>query len=145
MTSFTHDEKDATGRPVLRADESPIDGAPPESASVLPVYCFDIDGTICTNTEGAYEEAIPFGDAIAAVNALYERGHRIYLYTARGSGTGIDWRELTERQMRTWGVRYHLIFMGKPSADIYVDDKTINADAWRRSGFTLTLSEAKHR
>ena len=109
----------------------------------LPVYCFDIDGTICSNTEGAYEAAEPFSDAIAALNALYDAGHRIHLHTARGSSTGIDWRELTERQLREWGVRYHCLFMGKPSADVYIDDKTINAQAWRRSGFTLTLSQAR--
>lgn len=95
-------------------------------------YCFDIDGTLCTNTEGAYEEAKPFPEAIAEVNRLFDEGHQIYLYTARGSTTGIDWRETTERQMADWGVRYHSLHLGKPTADVYIDDKARRADDWHR-------------
>ena len=68
------------------------------------VYCFDIDGTLCTNTDGAYDEAVPLPDVIALVNGLHAEGHRILLYTARGATTGIDWRGLTEQQMASWGV-----------------------------------------
>ena len=107
------------------------------------VYCFDIDGTLCTNTEGAYETAEPFTDVIVEVNRLYDAGHTLLLMTARGWTTGIDWRELTEKQMQQWGVKYHRLIMGKPTADIYIDDKAINADAWRLSSFGLTLSAAK--
>ena len=35
-------------------------------------------------------------------------------------------REMTENQLEEWGVRYHKLFMAKPSGDIYVDDKGIN-------------------
>ena len=31
-------------------------------------FCFDIDGTICTNTWGDYEDAEPYFDRIDAVN-----------------------------------------------------------------------------
>lgn len=95
-------------------------------------YCFDIDGTLCTNTEGAYESAEPFDDVIAKVNALYDQGCMIYLYTARGSTTGIDWRHLTEDQLSRWGVKYHSLHFGKPTADIYVDDKAVNIKDWRK-------------
>jgi hypothetical protein len=107
------------------------------------VYCFDIDGTLCTNTEGDYENAQPFPDVVQEVNRLFELGHRIILLTARGSTTGIDWRPTTERQMREWGVKYHELHLGKPTADVYVDDKAVNADAWRSSVFELDLATAK--
>ena len=94
------------------------------------IYCFDIDGTLCSNTNGEYEIVEPYPDVIARVNALYDAGHRIILYTARGSTTGIDWRELTENQLRSWGVKYHQLFLGKPTADVYVDDKAINVTDW---------------
>jgi hypothetical protein len=97
------------------------------------VYCFDIDGTLCTNTDGAYERAMPFPDVIARVNALHSLGHRILLYTARGATTGIDWRELTERQLSEWGVRYEALYLGKPTADLYIDDKAINAADWLKA------------
>ena len=95
-------------------------------------YCFDIDGTLCTNTEGSYESAEPFPDAIEEVNRLGSEGHAIILYTARGSTTGIDWRGTTEQQLESWGVRYDSLVLGKPTADVYVDDKAINVLDWRR-------------
>ena len=96
------------------------------------IYCFDIDGTLCDNTDGNYEQAEPYPKRIALVNALYSAGHVIKLFTARGSTTGIDWRELTERQLRVWLVNYHELIMGKPDADVFIDDKAHNADHWFR-------------
>ena len=90
------------------------------------VYCFDIDGTLCTNTEGNYNEAEPLPAVISRINLLYEKGNKIILYTARGSTTGIDWRDLTELQLKEWNVKYHELHFGKPSADIYIDDKVLN-------------------
>jgi SAM-dependent methyltransferase len=95
------------------------------------IYCFDIDGTLCTNTNGAYESAEPYADVIERVNALHDAGHTIRLFTARGTTTGIDWRELTEGQLRGWGLEYHELIFGKPEADVFVDDKTINSLDWR--------------
>jgi outer membrane protein assembly factor BamB len=94
------------------------------------IYCFDIDGTLCTNTDGAYEAARPFRERIAKVNALYRDGHTIYLLTARGATTGIDWRTVTERQMGEWGLQYHALYFGKPTADIYVDDRAVTDREW---------------
>ena len=94
------------------------------------IYCFDIDGTLCSNTEGAYESAQPYARIIARANALYDAGHKIILQTARGSTTGIDWRELTENQLREWGVKYHELLFGKPTADVYIDDKAIDPCRW---------------
>ena len=102
-------------------------------------YCFDIDGTLCSNTEGDYLRAEPYPEVIARINRLYEAGDQIVLYTARGSKTGIDWRAVTERQLREWRVRYHILCMGKPAADVYVDDKGINSVDWKRSGFQVSL------
>jgi len=106
------------------------------------IYCFDIDGTLCTNTEGAYDKAEPYSDVVVRVNELYDQGHHIILMTARGSTTGIDWRPTTETQLKTWGVRYHELHLGKPTADIYIDDKAVNALLWRKSGFALDLGSA---
>jgi hypothetical protein len=95
------------------------------------VYCFDIDGTLCTNTDGEYAKAEPFPEMIAQVNSLFGAGHRILLYTARGATTGIDWRNVTVRQLEAWNVSYHQLFMGKPTADVYIDDKAINLIDWK--------------
>jgi len=89
-------------------------------------YCFDLDGTLCTNTEGDYESAVPFPRRISKVNALYEEGSNILIYTARGTVTGIDWRTLTEKQLAKWGVKYHELRLGKPFADLYIDDRAMS-------------------
>ena len=89
-------------------------------------YCFDIDGTICTNTNGDYEKAKPFIDRIKIVNKLYIEGNKIIMFTARGSTTNLDWTELTEQQLKEWGVKYHELIFGKPEADIFIDDKGIS-------------------
>ena len=93
----------------------------------MTIYCFDIDGTICTNTDGDYENAQPFPQVIAKISRLYEAGHKIIIHTARGSTTGIDWLEFTEKQLREWNVKYHKLITGKPYADFYIDDKGIRA------------------
>ena len=56
----------------------------------MKTYVFDIDGTICTNTYGEYENAEPYLEKIKKINSLYSRGNYIKYFTARGSGTGID-------------------------------------------------------
>ena len=96
-------------------------------------YVFDIDGTLCTDTKGNYTEALPLEDRIAMVNKLFEDGHQITLYTARGMGSSGNfsdaakskWESLTLKQLEIWGVKFHNIFFGKPAGDVYVDDKGI--------------------
>jgi uncharacterized HAD superfamily protein len=97
---------------------------------VALTYCFDIDGTLCTNTDGDYEQAAPFQGRIDVVKQLHASGHKIKLFTARGSTTGIDWRPLTEQQMHDWGVPYDELIMGKPEADVFIDDKAHNSEQW---------------
>jgi hypothetical protein len=93
--------------------------------------CFDLDGTLCTNTFGEYEQAEPFSWAIERVNELARAGHRIVVFTARGTATGIDWERVTRAQLDRWGVEYHDLRFGKPSADVYVDDRGVHTHAWR--------------
>lgn len=88
--------------------------------------CFDIDGTICTNTNGEYAKAKPFPERIRIIHELIAEGHEIIFCTARGTETGIDWRDLTKSQLENWGLPTNNLFFGKPSADQYVDDKGVS-------------------
>ena len=89
-------------------------------------YCFDLDGTLCSHEED-YAQAKPFEKRIDIVNNLYRDGHIIVIDTARGSTTGIDWFDITESQLKRWGVSYHTLRVGsKIGADVYIDDKAIN-------------------
>lgn len=102
-------------------------------------YCFDLDGTICATPSKRYADAVPYMEVVSHVNSLYEQGHHITIFTARGSSSGINHHELNVRQLREWGVKYHtLIDHGKPSYDLFVDDKAVTASTWRKQhGITI--------
>ena len=102
-------------------------------------YVVDIDGTICTpgkTEETRYTEALPIQSRIDKINKLYDEGHTIVYLTARGMGrfknnatrAQEEFYELTEIQLSLWGCKYHQLFLGKPSADHYIDDKGIHSD-----------------
>ena len=98
------------------------------------IYCFDIDGTICEVDGNNYKDAQPYDDMIAAINDLYQQGHAIKYFTARGSVSGVDWTELTRKQLSNWGAQYHELIMNKkPHYDLLIDDKATNALKWRAS------------
>lgn len=89
-------------------------------------FVFDIDGVIAGFRKGLdYDSAPPNEPMIEIINKLYDMGNEIVLHTARGYVTGIDWKEVTERQMKDWGVKYHELHFGKPNADYYIDDKSL--------------------
>ena len=96
----------------------------------MTTYVFDIDGTICTNTYGKYESAEPFRERINFINQLFKDGNTIKYFTARGSTTNIDWKDLTSNQLKEWGALYHELILGKPYGDIFIDDKAFNCDEW---------------
>jgi phosphoserine phosphatase len=102
-------------------------------------YCFDLDGTLCTQVDlenyGAnadpdrvFELAEPYNKRIMSVNALYDNGHTIYIDTARGTDHNTqqlqEWYDMTKKQLDIWGVKYHRLRVGhKLIADYYIDDR----------------------
>jgi hypothetical protein len=86
----------------------------------------DIDETICYYyAERNYSEALPITGNIAKINKLYEEGHEITYYTARGTVTGINWLDTTKNQLNKWGCKYHKLNIGnKPDYDLLICDKT---------------------
>lgn len=91
----------------------------------------DIDETICISPESRdYSKAEPIKKNIKKINKLYEKGHTIVYWTARGTGSGIDWSKITEKQFIKWGVKYHELKFGKPIYDLFIDDKNINSETF---------------
>ena len=86
----------------------------------------DIDETICFyDGERIYPEAIPHFENIAKINKLYDEGNVIIYWTARGAITKIDWTEVTTKQLKLWGCKYHELKMNhKPDYDLLICDKT---------------------
>mgnify|MGYP003653967551 FL=1 len=93
-------------------------------------YIVDIDGTICTTTNGDYPNAEPYLLRIEHFNMLYDAGNEIHYWTARGSVTGKNWDELTLMQLNNWGVKYSSVKTGKPAYDIWIDDKAFNVGTY---------------
>ena len=97
-------------------------------------FCFDIDGVIATIVDDLnYKNAKPIKETIQIINKLHNLGHEIILFTARGSLTKKDWREVTKSQMRSWGVSYDKLLLGKPAADYYIDDKMTTLDEIKKT------------
>ena len=88
----------------------------------------DIDNTILKTTNMQYEKSTPIKERIEKINRLYDKGHTIIYWTARGSGSGKDWSEVTKEQFKRYGIKYHGLKFGKPVYDIFIDDKNINSD-----------------
>ena len=95
------------------------------------VIYIDIDDTICHSPDKPdYSTSAPILDNIKKANLLYEQGHTIIYWTARGTQTGLDWSDVTKKQFELWGVKYHEVKFGKPYYDIFIDDKNMNTSDW---------------
>lgn len=94
------------------------------------IYMVDIDNTICKTPfidgKHHYNLSAPIRHRIERINTLYDEGHTIIYWTARGSGSGIDWTELTHKQLNDWECKFHEVRLGKPSYDVWIDDKAFN-------------------
>jgi hypothetical protein len=91
----------------------------------------DIDETICFYEEKIpldgkrdYSKAIPSHDNIAKINKLFDDGHYIVYWTARGSRSGIDWNDFTRKQLESWGCKFHELFCDKPYYDLFIEDRS---------------------
>ena len=104
------------------------------------IYAFDLDDTLCTRSTDLehlgpdkYKHCIPIHKMIEKVNKLYNDGHTIYIYTARGMGqfkgdlvkVYNNLYVLTLDSLKEWGVKHHGLIMGKLHYDLLIDDKSI--------------------
>ena len=74
----------------------------------------------------------PIKKVIDLINKLYEK-NKIIIFTARfmgrsGDQVGLAKRrgyKLTKKQLKNWNLKYHKLIMGKPSYDVFIDDKNL--------------------
>ena len=95
----------------------------------------DIDHTICYYDKPEfnipnYNSALPYIDRILKINTLYDEGHQIVYWTARGTKTDQKWFKVTLAQLQEWGCKFHELRMGKPTYDLFIDDKNINSETY---------------
>lgn len=114
---------------------------------------FDLDGVIATLVKNTpednndpvkrYKRCTPITKMIETVNSLYDSGHYVMIYTARGMSTYegdvqkvySNLYMMTKTQLNEWGVKYQELVMGKAHYDILIDDKAFNS---------LTIEDSSH-
>lgn len=87
----------------------------------------DLDGVICT--EELFHDrplAQPIAGAREALRDLRAAGHTVIIYTARG------WSEhrVTRHWLEQHGIEYDGLHMGKPVADVWIDDRAVRFTNW---------------
>ena len=108
---------------------------------------FDVDDTICSNVRRlGYDKCIPDYEVIKKINHLHDDlGFWIVLHTARGmvSCNGdIDKiikknKKVLEDWLAKFDVHYDELIFGKPIADLYVDDKALDVEGFKRENFGI--------
>jgi len=76
----------------------------------------------------------PLYKRIAKMNKLFDEGHEIVYWTARGMKTFkndpmkcyVELYQLTKRQLDDWGVKYTDLILGKPQYDLFICDKAVS-------------------
>jgi len=97
------------------------------------IICLDLDGVICSTTRNHYHLSRPKKNNIKKINILFNKGFIIKIFTSRFMGRSKESVTLarsmgfnmTKKQLKKWGVRYHKLIFGKPSYDLLIDDKCI--------------------
>ena len=115
--------------------------------------CIDLDGVICRIREQqeGYEGLEPVEGAVEKIRNLKKNGHYIIIYSARrmkthdgnvGKATA-DIGKITLEWLESYGILYDEIILGKPWADIYIDDNAVRFEGWDKiadDGSNLPIS-----
>tara|TARA_B100000989_G_scaffold11566_1_gene7891 strand:+ start:11890 stop:12261 length:372 start_codon:yes stop_codon:yes gene_type:complete len=93
-------------------------------------FCFDIDGVICKTINSNYEKSVPNKNVINMINKLYKKGNKIKIFTSRYMGRSSEnikhvnkYKSVITKQLKKWNLKYNDLIIGKPSYDVFVDDK----------------------
>ena len=100
------------------------------------IICFDLDNILCKTKNNEYAKSLPIKKNIQIVNNLFNKGYYIKIFTARYMGRNKDnvikakrqGYKFTQSQLKRWKIKYHKLIFGKPSFDLYIDDKSIFYD-----------------
>ena len=100
------------------------------------IICFDLDNVLCKTRKINYKSSTPIKKNVSLVNKLFDNGYYIKIFTARYMGRNNDDIKkakkqgyfFTKQQLKKWKISYHKLIFGKPSFDIYIDDKSLFFD-----------------
>jgi capsule biosynthesis phosphatase len=99
---------------------------------IKKIICFDLDNVLCTTKNSDYKNSKPIKKNIKIVNQLYLSGYYIKIFTARYMGRYKENTKLvnknillTKKYLKKFNIKYHKLIMGKPSYDMFIDDKAL--------------------
>ena len=84
----------------------------------------DLDDTLCIDNFQGYETREPNQPMVDMVKRAYKLGHEITICTARKP----EHETVTIAWLAGHGIKYNTLVMGKPKADLYIDDRAIQPD-----------------
>jgi len=98
------------------------------------IICFDLDNVLCVTPKSLYKKSKPIKKAIELVNSLYAKGFYIKIFTSRFMGRNNEnvfkakkqGYIFTKKQLLDWGLKYDKLIFGKPSYDLFIDDKNLS-------------------
>lgn len=113
-------------------------------------FCVDIDNTITKWDDSRdYENFKADKQMVRIINDLYDKGHHITLFTARGMtsvGPGKIASEIVPaliKNLESIGLKYHELLTHKPVYDWIIDDKAIDPFRFKLMYHQNTLFTAK--
>lgn len=100
----------------------------------------DLDGTLCTEELPENRpNAKPLPGAADAVNKFIADGHIVVIWTGRG------WPEylMTREWLKENGFQYNELLMGKPIANLIIDDRSRDFEGWDKDYLSTIHPEHK--
>lgn len=106
------------------------------------VILIDIDGTICTE-ESPFDRPLakPLPGALERVNSFVDAGHVVVFWTGRGW----DQYRVTKKWLDDHGFRYAQLLMGKPIANLVIDDRARRFEGWDKDYLASVNLAAQRR
>lgn len=101
----------------------------------------DLDGTLCEEGVDIDQTTIkPFPGAVEAVNKMFDEGHVVVIWTGR------SWTkyQMTEKWLKDNGFKFTQILMGKPIANLIIDDRSRHFNGWDKD-YISTIHDRHHR
>jgi len=100
----------------------------------------DLDGTLCVEGNKLDRPlAKPFPGAVEALNKILIDGHIVVIWTGRGW----DEYKMTEKWLKDNGFKYTQLLMGKPVANLIIDDRSRHFEGWDKD-YLATIHD-RHR
>ena len=100
---------------------------------------FDLDNTLASqgSPKENYRDSLLQEDMIKLVNELYDKGHEIYIFTARH----FKHFKYTDETLKKSGLKYTGLVMNKINCDLFVDDRGFRWQQGRSKDLITLIQE----